>query len=45
MQGSIEMFDSENFGGRLFAAAASLMISAAFFATAIVNATPTGALA
>ena len=38
------MFDSDNFSGRLFAAAASLVISAAFFATAISNANPGGGL-
>jgi hypothetical protein len=39
------MFDNENIGSRVMAAAASVMISAAFFATAIANATPTGMIA
>lgn len=38
------MFDSDKFGSRFFAAAASLIISAAFFATAISNANPGGGL-
>ena len=39
------MFDHENIGSRIMAAVASLMITSAFFATAIVNATPVGVMA
>ncbi|MBO6527895.1 MULTISPECIES: recombination protein F [unclassified Erythrobacter] len=38
------MFNSEN-GSKLFAAAFSLAISAAFFATAIIPASPNGLVA
>ncbi|MBX7514737.1 MULTISPECIES: recombination protein F [Qipengyuania] len=39
------MFDNENIGSRVMAAAVSVMISAGFFATAIAYATPTGMIA
>ncbi|QZD94907.1 recombination protein F [Qipengyuania gelatinilytica] len=39
------MFDLEKYGSKLFAAAFSLTLSAAFFAAAIVPASPNGVLA
>ena len=39
------MFDIEKYGSKLFAAAFSLTLSAAFFATAIIPATPGGVIA
>ena len=39
------MFDLDKHGSKLFAAALSLTLSAVFFATAIIPATPGGILA
>jgi hypothetical protein len=39
------MFDLDKYGSKLFAAAFSLTLSAAFFATAIIPASPGGLLA
>lgn len=39
------MFDIEKSGGKLFAAAFSLALSAVFFATAIIPASPNGVIA
>ena len=39
------MFDLDKFGSKFFAAAFSLAVTASVFATAIIEATPNGAIA